>query len=147
MRKILPPILLLITAILMVAADYCFPMREILAPDVGRWGFLLIVSGIAMAMIARLQFARANTNIYTFDEPGTLLTNGIFAVSRNPMYLGFSLTLLGGALWLGSLSALLLWAGFVVITDRWYIAFEERAMRQKFGDDFDHYVAKTRRWF
>ncbi|MDP3653079.1 MAG: isoprenylcysteine carboxylmethyltransferase family protein [Rhodoferax sp.] len=146
MNKILPPVLAALVAVLMLLVDHFCPVLQIIAPPYQPGGAVLLVLGILLTLLARLQFARAKTNIYTFSEPGSLQTGGVFALSRNPMYLGFTMALLGGAVMLGSLSALLLSAVFALITDRWYIAYEERAMRHKFGAAFDAYAASTRRW-
>lgn len=109
-------------------------------------GAMAMVTGLGLLVAARLQFAKAKTNVLTFDEPGRLVTAGVFRVSRNPMYLGFSLVLLGLALVLRSVPALCTAAGFVLITDRWYIAFEERWLHAKFGDAYKAYASRTRRW-
>lgn len=62
------------------------------------------------------------------------------------VYLGFLVALLGGAIVLGNFSSILVVIGFFVITDRWYINFEEEVMDKKFGDRYAEYKAKTRRW-
>ncbi len=63
------------------------------------------------------------------------------------MYLGFGLSLLGIALLLSAaISNLVLVVAFVIIVDRWYIAFEERAMLANFGEQYSAYQAQTRRW-
>jgi len=75
-----------------------------------------------------------------------LVSDGLFRWSRNPMYLGFVLLLLGIAILLGTATP---FAGpliFAIVADRWYIGFEERAMRQKFGADYEAYRRRTRRW-
>lgn len=146
MQKLLPPVLALILSVAMVIADRLSPLVELIAAPYHQFGFVLFAAGIAVAVAARRQFARAKTNIYTFGEPGTLLTDGAFRLSRNPMYLGFTLFLLGLAVFLGSLSPLLIATAFIVITDRWYIAFEERRMSARFGDAYRAYAQHTRRW-
>lgn len=109
-------------------------------------GAVVMVVGFVFLIVARLQFAKAKTNIFTFDEPGQFVTTGVFRVSRNPMYLGFALLLLGVSLLLRSMPAMGVLTAFVVITDRWYIAFEERLMREKFGEVYEEYARRTRRW-
>ena len=83
----------------------------------------------------------------TFDKPSKLLTNGLFKYSRNPIYLGLLLAILGVALLTkGSILSLSIVLIFFVITDRWYIAFEEKMMLEKFGDEYTDYCKKVRRW-
>jgi protein-S-isoprenylcysteine O-methyltransferase Ste14 len=62
------------------------------------------------------------------------------------MYLGFALVAVGAALLHGSLSSLLLALAFVVVTDRYYIGFEERVMHGVFGSRYGQYAQHTRRW-
>ena len=102
-------------------------------------GLILTLSG------ARL-FARVGTNIRTFNEPGVLVTDGPFRWSRNPIYLGFVVLLLGTAILLGTTTPFMAPVLFALIADRWYIAFEERAMGEKFGVDYVAYMRSTRRW-
>lgn len=109
-------------------------------------GWLPVAVGVILLVCARWQFSKARTNIYTFNEPGILVTTGVFAFSRHPMYVGFTALLLGLALLLNSAPGLLSVAVFAVIADRWYIAFEERWLRSKFGDAYEHYAQRTRRW-
>ena len=123
------------------------PGTQSLPPSLRLVGGFALAAGLLLLIVARLQFARAKTNILTFGEPGQLVTTGVFHVSRNPMYLGFALLLLGLGLKLRSLPALGIALAFVLITDRWYIAFEERWLRAKFGESYEHYARKTLRWF
>ena len=130
----------------MVAFDTFLSGPE-LVPSPFHWlGLPLLALGLAIAIVARKQFARARTNIYTFSEPDHLVTDGVFRFTRNPMYLGFSVALLGLSLFLGTLPAMLLAVAFVIISDRWYIAFEEAMLRGKFGERYQRYAQHTRRW-
>ncbi len=146
MQKLLPPVLVLITLAAMAISHRYLPGPRLLVSPHTCWGLLPLAAGVALAVAARLQFVRAGTTIYTFDEPGRLVTRGLFRFSRNPMYLGFALLLLGAALLFGSLAPLVLALLFVAVADRWYIAFEERAMLAKFGEEYRAYAARVRRW-
>lgn len=146
-KQILPPVLFFISIGLMIALHLAWPGTRL------RWHsaynvlpLTLLAAGLGLAFWAAHHFSRLGTNIETFDEPGKLVTDGPFRFSRNPMYLGMALALLGVAKLLGSASPLLVLLGFIVITDRWYIAFEERWMNEKFGDAYRQYQQRTRRW-
>ncbi|EEX34524.1 putative membrane protein [Vibrio coralliilyticus ATCC BAA-450] len=92
-------------------------------------------------------FAQLSTNIMTFGQPTLLVTQGVYQYTRNPMYLGFAVALLGVAILSGaSLPALFLTLLFILITDRWYIRFEEQILRDTFGQDYDQYCRQVRRW-
>ena len=91
-------------------------------------------------------FQRIGTNVYTFEEPGELVTEGLYGISRNPMYLGLAVAGRGPALVSATLSALVLSTAFAAVMRFWYIAHEEAAMRRKFGDRYDAYRRRVPRW-
>ena len=75
-----------------------------------------------------------------------LVTGGPFRISRNPMYVGFTLMLLAWAAWLQSPWALAGPVLFALYLGRWQIVPEERALRAKFGAAYADYEARVRRW-
>ncbi len=146
MKRILPPTLLLICVLLMLLLRWLWPVQNVIPFPFNFLGIALIFLGIGMAVREDGKFAKVGTTINTFGEPEKLVTDGLFKYSRNPMYLGFALALLGVWLLLGALSPLLGVVIFVVITDRWYMPFEERMLAEKFGPEFEAYKSKTRGW-
>ncbi len=125
---------------------FLLPMAVILPQPFNLIGLVPLALGVWLAFAGNNQFTRVGTTINTFNEPGTLVTDGWYRYSRNPMYLGFALALVGVWLMLGSLSPLLIVLAALVITDRWYIAFEEAALARKFGKAYESYRKQTRRW-
>ena len=110
-------------------------------------GLPLIMSGLLLAMVGKKLFKRLGTNIMTFEKPDVLVTQGVYKYSRNPMYLGFVTALFGCCLLMGgAFSSFILVIIFFIVTDRWYILFEEQAMLSKFGLDYEKYCSKVRRW-
>ncbi len=109
-------------------------------------GGVLVLAGLAMAQWHARLFKRIGTNINTFGEPGTLTTAGLFAHTRNPMYLGMLLALAGVALALGTLSPWLLVLQFFVLAQCWYIPLEERKLAARFGRQYADYCRDVRRW-
>jgi protein-S-isoprenylcysteine O-methyltransferase Ste14 len=114
------------------------------------WGFrlgggLLLVSGVALNVAATRQFARRHTPVRPSAEPGALVTDGVFRFSRNPMYLGIALILVGAALALATPLGLITVPVFV-----WWVGLlireEERKLTAHFGDAFLHYRQRVRRW-
>lgn len=97
---------------------------------------------------AFLEFRRANTTLNP-HKPGSaraLVTSGVYGWTRNPMYLGLSLLLLGWAVALGTLSPVLGILLFVALLQRVQIRPEEHALRLRFGEDYDHYRNRVNRW-
>jgi protein-S-isoprenylcysteine O-methyltransferase Ste14 len=143
---LLPPIVVLLCAGVMVALHLNAPLARIV-PQPFNWpGVLLVVGGIALSKWHASLFKRVGTNINTFGEPGQLTTEGLFRRTRNPMYLGMLIALLGLAWALGSLSPLLGPLVFFGMAQFWYIPLEERALVRKFGDAYGDYQRAVRRW-
>jgi protein-S-isoprenylcysteine O-methyltransferase Ste14 len=110
-------------------------------------GVAVAISGLGLTLAAARHFERRRANIVTFQSPTKLVVDGWFRVSRNPMYLGFTLVLAGVALALGGLLTSLPALLFVLAAETIYIPFEERAMTRVFGEDYRRYSKQVRRWF
>jgi protein-S-isoprenylcysteine O-methyltransferase Ste14 len=146
MRRLLPPLaflmLLVPLALLWLYHPTGFAMRPELALP---WEFPLL-AGIAALVLARSQFAAAKSEINTFKTPRELVTSGLFRFSRNPMYAGFTLLLMAAAMFVNAWCALLAPLAFFLVCSLWYIPHEERAMRETFGNSYDDYARRVRRW-
>ncbi|MGN6829029.1 methyltransferase family protein [Paucibacter sp. M5-1] len=143
---LLPPFVFLMLAGLMWAAHVCAPLGLWLPRPLNWAGLGLIALGLGLAQWHARLFRRIGTNINTFGEPDRLTTEGLFRRSRNPMYLGLLIALLGLALTLGSLSPLFGPLSFFALAQCWYIPLEERAMAAKFGAEYARYRQAVRRW-
>jgi protein-S-isoprenylcysteine O-methyltransferase Ste14 len=75
-----------------------------------------------------------------------MVTTGIYRFSRNPMYVGFALVLVGWACFVANLVAMLLVLAFVVYLNRFQIEPEERVLSARFGDEYRTYLRAVRRW-
>ena len=144
--RINPPTLFFVQIAAIVAVDRFFPLVSFASPWLPWCGAGLLILGIAVSVAGKRHFQRVGTNVYTFEAPGQLVTDGPYGFSRNPMYLGLVLAGIGAALASATLSALVLAAAFAITVRCWYIAFEERAMRRRFGDAYEAYCRKVGRW-
>lgn len=104
--------------------------------------------GAAIVLAAALQFRLRKTTVDPREPFRTtsLVTGGMSRISRNPMYLGFTLILLGFVLRLGSLPALATLPLFMAYLQKFQILPEERALEAKFGAAYLEYRRRTRRW-
>lgn len=144
-KKLLPPILFIICFLLAIIFNFITQIHVIGYPY--NWiGIIFLFIGLFISKMSSNHFQKAKTNINTFDEPDKLITSGMFKYSRNPMYLGFVMALLGISVILGTVSAIIILIMFILITDQWYIKFEEKMMIKKFGDQYVDYKKTTRRW-
>lgn len=75
-----------------------------------------------------------------------MIVGGLFAFSRNPIYLGFTVFLFGVNVLLGSASSIIVVMAFIFIIDRYYIPFEEKNMDEIFGNEYRYYKQKVSRW-
>ena len=118
-----------------------FPGRTIVAA-------VMASAGIAVIAAGTIRFRRARTTVNPLkpEEASALVDGGIFARSRNPMYLGMALGLAALTVWLGHAAGAVMLAGFVAYITRFQIVPEERALRANFGGAFDAYSARVRRW-
>jgi len=139
---------MLVAAIIMWSLHRWWPIGSLLAVPWNRIGALPIATGLVIAAIAVAKFRQSGTTLNPM-EPGKashLVTDGIFRVSRNPMYLGLSLLLIGWALWLGTASPWFVPPVFVLFIYLAQIVPEERALEALFGASYLEYRRTVARW-
>lgn len=142
----LPPFWLLGCLVAAWAIAQLLPGLTVEISGQGKLALVPLLSGVVLMGLAVYEMSRARTTIIPRHEPNALVTSGIFRLTRNPIYLGDWLVLLAGILWWGVWIALpLLWVFPWIIVTR-FINGEEAKMRDYFGDSFDAWAAKTRRW-
>lgn len=109
-------------------------------------GLVLIAAGAALMVLAVLQMVLARTTFIPRRNPAALVSGGVFAISRNPIYLGDALILSGVILFWGALFALPLVPAFMWLITRRYIRDEEMRLHAAFGADYTRWAARTGRW-
>jgi protein-S-isoprenylcysteine O-methyltransferase Ste14 len=147
-HRIPPPLVVLITGFMMwVVARYTLhwpiPGAIRLAASA-----IVFISGLAFGGSGFMAFGRAQTTIdpVNLEASSALVTRGIFRVSRNPMYVGFTLLLAAWAIFLAAPWAFCGVIAFVLFTSRFQILPEEQAMKKKFGEPYEDYTRRVRRW-
>ncbi|WLP95567.1 isoprenylcysteine carboxylmethyltransferase family protein [Psychrobacter sp. M13] len=144
-----PPVLQVITiAFAMYGLSGLFPNLQVMVFGTKWLASGLAVVGMALAIMGILAFKKAQTTVnpHTPEKSVSLVTKGIYKYTRNPMYLGMLLVLLGWAFYLSNFAALLVLPIFIIYMSRFQIQPEERFMKQKFGDEYRAYIMKVRRW-
>ena len=147
MNKLIPPLLFLICFVSMIGLTMALPQLSFIPTPWNYLGFFLMILGLSFVRKIQQLFKTENTEIHTFKTPKKLITIDLFRFSRNPIYLGFFLALLGWAIVLGNAAAFDGAFLFFVIAHFWYIPFEENKMETEFGQDYLDYKRKVRRWF
>lgn len=101
---------------------------------------------VALAGVAEFRRARTTVNPLRPERASALVASGVFRWTRNPMYLGLAIVLLGWAAYLAHPLAALGVPAFVAWMNQSQIPREERTLEELFGEEFARYRARVRRW-
>lgn len=145
-RKILPPTYMLIAMLVMIALHFVLPLAIIIPSPWNLLGIIPIGLGAYIAVAAEKAFQEVKTTATPFVESAVLVTNGMYRLSRNPMYLGFLLVLFGIPILLRSVTPFAVIPVFMAVIQVLFIMNEERMLTAKFGARYTEYVKNTRRW-
>ena len=107
---------------------------------------LSIGAGVLLMALAVIEMRRQRTTVIPHREADHLVTTGVFKWTRNPIYLGDSLVLLGFILHWDAVLSLAILPIFIMAIDYGFIVHEEDRLRRKFRSDFERYMRDTRRW-
>lgn len=105
-----------------------------------------IASGLGLAVWGIAHFHKRETTHSPWSRPTRMVSDGPYALTRNPMYLGTALTLLGVGIARGSLAGVLSPLIYAAVINRWQISFEETALAEAFGNEYTNYRRRVRRW-
>ena len=106
--------------------------------------FAVLAAALLAAALGRLR--RAGTAVEPWRPSTALVTDGVYRLTRNPIYLAMGLLYLGLALALDSVVALVLLPPLLALVQVGVVSREERYLESKFGDDYRRYRASVRRW-
>lgn len=109
-------------------------------------GWIVMLCGISLITVAAGLFKIKGTTVNPTKEPDKLVTDGIYRVTRNPMYLGMLLILSGFPLFIDTIIGLVCPVIFFIVMDHMVIPREEKVVEGVFGKTFREYKSKTRRW-
>jgi protein-S-isoprenylcysteine O-methyltransferase Ste14 len=145
-----PPLIALAAVVLGLALDRLLPayLLTVLLSFEARVGLgvLLIAAGVALAFTARSTFVRFGTHVNPFKPSSTLVTTGVFAHVRNPMYLGLALLVAGIGISLGSDWTLVMLVAGALTIHFGVVKREERYLEAKFGEPYRQYMGKVPRY-
>jgi protein-S-isoprenylcysteine O-methyltransferase Ste14 len=147
-HKIPPPVIGALTALVMWSVSDLGPQLDFAATPKYVTIAALLLAGLSFDVLGLWAFRKSRTTVNPLkpERATALVTDGVYKITRNPMYVGMSLFLLAWAVYL---SALLPFAGpvvFVLYITRFQIQPEERVLSEIFGDEYAAYAARARRW-
>jgi protein-S-isoprenylcysteine O-methyltransferase Ste14 len=144
-----PPLLALAVVVAGLGLDWLMPLGIIaMLPPLPRYGLagLLVALAAVVVLPATRAFARAGTEVKPWRPTTALVTTGIFAHTRNPMYSGLSLLILGIAIGFASAWTLIALAVFALVMHFGVVRREERYLEAKFGNAYRRYRAEVPRY-
>jgi protein-S-isoprenylcysteine O-methyltransferase Ste14 len=142
-----PPLVALVVGAAMWGASLRAPAASVVSLRLPL-AIAIAMVGLAFSISGRMAFRRARTSANPFkpQAASSLVVTGIYRLTRNPMYVGLALVLVGWAVFLWSGWSLLGPVVFVAYIARFQIEAEERALARLFGDGYSAYKSKVRRW-
>ncbi len=147
-NKVPPPIVALVLALLMGLALFVGPQPN--TSSVLRLPVAVGVAlmGLAFSVAGLVAFRRAHTTVnpLQIDKASSLVTSGVYRITRNPMYVGLLLVLLGWATYLAAIWSLAGPLAFYGFMNRFQIEPEERVLNRLFGEAYQAYCGRVRRW-
>jgi protein-S-isoprenylcysteine O-methyltransferase Ste14 len=146
--KVIPPVQIVVCAILMLILKYLFPQYHLSLAFSFPLIIVLITSASIIGILALYGFHKHQTTFHphTPEQTSTVVDSGIYAYSRNPMYLALVLILLALALYLKNLSCFAIVPMFIWYITRYQIKPEEEMLDKLFPHNYQTYRSKVRRW-
>ncbi|MDR6990169.1 isoprenylcysteine carboxylmethyltransferase family protein [Luteimonas sp. 3794] len=146
--KIPPPVILLFLGVLASAAAFYIPAFTFDLPYSELFAGALALAGLGLNIYPKFTFNQVGTTVNPLKPDSTvhLVTSGVYRYTRNPMYLGHSMILLGWSLYLQSMIAILVVPVFIIFVSRFQIRPEERYLSTRFPDDYAAFCKRVPRW-
>lgn len=146
--RIPPPVVAVVFALLMWLVASSFTQSQITVPARGAASMLLVLVGLGIMGLAMQRFRSVGTTVNPLDpsRASSLVSSGIFGRSRNPMYLGIAILLCAWTVWLGNVLNVAVLGLFIWFMTTFQIKPEEEALTRVFGEPYDDYRKKVRRW-
>lgn len=146
LRKIKPDNYFIIAIIGAVLFNFILPVKRIIPDPYTYIGVIIAMIGYLLSRKANALLIQNRTSLLPFGTPTTFILTGPFKYSRNPIYLGMVLILLGLACFLGSLPPFIFPLFFAIVIHFYIIPDEEKLLEDIFGEEYLNYKAKVRRW-
>jgi protein-S-isoprenylcysteine O-methyltransferase Ste14 len=141
-----PPLVAVIFIVLAYLLGYFIPLPVAMPPVVQYFGLVLVLFGILLGIGSSMEFRRAHTTLDPHGSTKHLVTSGIYRFTRNPIYLGFLLMVIGFPLNSGMIWGLVLAPLYMLAMSHLVIEREEAYLESKFKDQYTSYTSRVRRW-
>ncbi|HJX49851.1 MAG TPA: isoprenylcysteine carboxylmethyltransferase family protein [Candidatus Nanoarchaeia archaeon] len=145
-REIIPPTFFYFGIFFIILLHFIFPFFRIITYPYNLIGIGFVIIGVLLNTWAWLLFIKNKTTQNPFKQPNKFIKIGVYKFSRNPMYLGMLLILIGMSVLSGKLITFSIPLLFWVIINKWYVPIEEKIMEKRFKKDYSKYKDDVRRW-
>ena len=143
-----PPFFYVLTFIIAIIIQRKFPIDNYLFQQ--EWlkitGIVFLVISLFFLVRSLRQFFKSKNTLILIKPATSLQNNGIYGITRNPMYVGLSVVYLGLSCILGNWWNFILFPILVLIVQEYIIKREERYLEREFGQKYTDYRSKVRRW-
>ncbi|MEP0986788.1 isoprenylcysteine carboxylmethyltransferase family protein [Ekhidna sp.] len=149
MKLKIPPVIVFFLALAMVfGGHYFFAVWSYQFPNQTFISRIFLAAGVLIAFSGIIKFRMKGTTVDPLhpDKATALVSTGIYRYTRNPMYLGMALVLLGGIIRVGNVVGISGLLFFVWYLTQFQVKPEEEALLEIFKDEYKSYCAKVRRW-
>lgn len=148
--KLTPSALFLMTLFLGFLLSWSFPwhLTSYMNDTVVRWtGVMVLIVSFIVNILAYREFKKSATPHAPFMKPKVLIQNGVFSLSRNPVYLALLFSQLGLAFVFDSMWLFVSTLMLLIMLDIFIVRSEEKILESIFHQEFENYKNETRRWF
>ena len=141
-----PPLLYALAVVAGVVLNRRWPLPIPAGALATSAGALLVVAGIALAIVSVGRFRRSATSIVPIRPAGALVLSGPYQYTRNPMYVSLALLTIAAGLLRATWWPIVLLVPTLAAVQQFVILPEERYLRRRFGTEYDAYTSRVRRW-
>jgi protein-S-isoprenylcysteine O-methyltransferase Ste14 len=146
--RIPPPVVAAVAALLMWVIAWALPALRLMLPGRFLFAMAILISGMLIILAGLIEFRRARTSVNPLkpETASSLVVEGVYGLTRNPMYLGLAVILIAWAVLLANAISLVVVPFFIVYMNRFQIVPEEKVLNLLFETKFKRYRTQVRRW-
>ena len=144
--KVHPPVLLVIHIFVAWLLGRFVVLPIVVSPLFKNIGLALAGIGFLFGLLSLYAFTKARTTVNPHGSVRAIVSTGIYRFTRNPIYLGMVLMLIGFPLAFGNVWGIPLVLAFIPLMNKLVIKHEEAYLEKKFGEGYAGYKSRVRRW-
>ena len=143
-----PPLLYLIIFIAALFVQKSIPIADTIfqTPKIKIVGIFLFLVALFFLFRSLIQFIQSKNTLILIKPASSLQTTGIYRISRNPIYVGMAILYLGATCFIGNWWNIFLFPLLLLIIQEFVIKREEKYLVLEFGNQYEEYKRKVRRW-